>query len=289
MKILRLRPSDIVTIAFIVILLVITTAFNSAIPQRHILIPLYLIMIFAQVFIFLIKDKTRFLKFTYNIIFPLVSVLVLFDSLGWVVHHVNPKDVDPFLIKFDYMMFGVHPTVALEKIINPVLTDIFQLSYTSYYFLPIILGIALIKGKKDKEFDRSLFLVLFCFYLSYIGYILMPALGPRFTIDHLQTQELQGFLITEPIQKLLNDLEGIKRDAFPSGHTAVTLTVLYLSYRFKRILFWIFLPLVAGLVFATVYCRYHYVVDVIAGIVLAILTIMIGEWYYNQWEKKNFK
>jgi len=106
-------------------------------------------------------------------------------------------------------------------------------------------------------------------------------------MSHLQNIELHGILLRDSIDSILNSLEGIKRDAFPSGHTAVTLVVLYLAYRFKKTLFWIFLPIVLSLVVATVYLRYHYVVDVIAGVLLFVFTIYIGEKYYNWWEKRN--
>ncbi len=283
----KLRPADAVTIIFISLLLIITIVFNSAIPNRLILISIYIALLIIQFILIKVKDKNKFLRITYDLIFPITCVLILFDSLGWVVHYVNPSDIDPLLVKLDYMLFNTHPTVMLEKIMNPLLTDILQLAYSSYYFLPITFGITLLKDNRKEEFNRTVFLILFCFYLSYLGYILMPAIGPRFTLDHLQTQKLQGLFIAEPIQQLLNKLEGVKRDAFPSGHTAVALTVLYLAYRFRRKLFWTFLPVVTALIFSTVYCRYHYVVDVIAGIGLTILTIFLGEKYYAWWENTN--
>lgn len=286
-RLFNLRPADAVTIIFVSLLLIITIAFNSAIPNRLLLIPIYSALILAQFVFIKVKDKTRLLRIMYDLIFPVISVLVIFDSLGWVVHYVNPVDIDPVLIKLDYTLFGNHPTIMLEAVMSPVLTDILQLVYSSYYFLPVTLGIVLLKNNQREEFNRSLFLILFCFYLSYVGYIIWPAIGPRFTLGHLQTQKLQGFFIAEPLQNLLNKLEGIKRDAFPSGHTGIALTVLFLSYRFNKRLFLIFLPIVSALIFSTVYCRYHYVVDIIAGFGLTGVTIFFGERYYSWWEKRN--
>lgn len=278
-----LRPADLVTILFLVFLLILTIVFYRDLPRGFFLITLYAVLMISQVIVIRIKDKGKITGIYYDIIFPVICVLAIFDSLEWVVHYVNPEDIDPILIRLDYQIFNGHPTIMLERIMSPLLTDLLQLAYTTYYFLPIILGIALLKDHQRKEFNKSLFLVLFCFYLSYLGYILMPALGPRFTINHLQTVELEGLLVAEPIQELLNRLEGIKRDAFPSGHTAIPLMILYLAYRYKRKLFWIFLPMVSALIFSTVYCRYHYVVDVIAGFGLTIITIFLGELYYNWW------
>jgi len=285
--ILRQRPADVITIIFLLFLLTLALMFYHSIPRAQFLISLYSILIIAQVIIARFKNRGRLMGLLYDLLFPITCVLVIFDSLEWLVHYVNPEDIDSILIRLDYMIFNNHPTVLLEKITNPLLTDLLQLAYSTYYFIPISFGVVLLLNDQREKFDRTLFLILFCFYLSYIGYILMPALGPRFTINHLQTAELQGFIVAEPIQKFLNRLEGIKRDAFPSGHTAITLLVLYLAYRFERSYFWIFLPIVSALIFSTVYCRYHYVVDIIAGFGLTLLTIFMGEWYYEWWLKQS--
>lgn len=284
-----LRPADTVTILFLLFLFFLTIIFYQDVPRAPLLITTYSILIVSQVIIIRFKNRGRFLGLFYDLIFPVICVLAIFDSLEWVIHYVNPEDIDPILIRLDYLIFSGHPTVMLERIVSPLLTDILQLAYSTYYFIPISFGVVLLLNNKRDEYNRTLFLILFCFYLSYLGYILMPALGPRFTISHLQSTELQGLFIAKPIQRLLNQLEGIKRDAFPSGHTAIALVVLYLAYRFKRRLFWVFLPIVSALIFSTVYCRYHYVVDVMAGFGLTILTIFLGEKYYEWWLKGQVK
>jgi membrane-associated phospholipid phosphatase len=277
------RPADTVTILLLIILLVLTGIFYDSLPKGPFLIGLYSLLIVVQILLARYHRNGRMITIAYDLIFPVICVLLIFDSLEWVVHYINPEDIDPLLIRLDYLIFGNHPTIMLERIMHPLLTDMLQIAYSTYYFIPVSFGIILISKREKEEFNRSLFLILFCFYLSYLGYILFPALGPRFTIDHLQTQELQGFFVAEPIQNLLNRLEGIKRDAFPSGHTAVVCTVLYCAYRFEKRFFRICLPVVAALIFSTVYCRYHYVVDVIAGLFLTVLSVAVGEWYYRVW------
>lgn len=279
------RPADVLTIIFLLFLIILCLIYYKNLPRAPFLVSLYTSLIFAQIFLIKIKDKGKLPLLFYNIIFPVICVLSIFDSLEWVVHYVNPDDIDPFLIYVDYLIFNGHPTIILENIMHPVLTDILQIAYSTYYFMPISLGIVLLKNKQKEAFEKSLLLILLCFYLSYLGYILFPALGPRFTIDHLQNYELQGFIVAEPIQNLLNRLEGIKRDAFPSGHTAIALLVAYLAFKFSRRLFWLLIPFVSLLIFSTVYCRYHYVVDIFAGIGLTVITIMIGEFLYDRWTK----
>lgn len=276
-----LRPADSLNLFFLFFLTLLTALFYDKIANPLLLIGLYAGLFFLQVLLVRTKTRNSFLKLTYDLIFPIVCILLIFDSLGRLVHFINPRDVDPLLIRLDYIIFNGYPTVMLEKVMSPLLTDILEAAYSSYYFLPVTLGIALIMKDDREAFDESLFLIMLCFYLSYIGYILMPAIGPRFTINHLQHKDLQGLFIAGPIQGLLNRLEGVKRDAFPSGHTAITLTVVYLAWRFEKRLFVVFLPVALALIASTVYCRYHYVVDVIAGAALALITILLGEKYYG--------
>lgn len=278
---LNLRPADILNFVFLTSLTLVTVLFYRKVAYPLLLIALYSGLIFLQMLLIRTKDRGKLLKLIYDLIFPTACILIIFDSLEQLVHFINPRDIDPLLIKLDYIIFNGHPTVILENIMAPLLTDILQTAYSTYYFLPVALGIALkIKGD-DKAFDQALFLIMLCFYLSYLGYMLMPAIGPRFTMDHLQEKALEGLFIAGPLQELLNGLEGTKRDAFPSGHTAITLTVVYLAWRFEKRLFAVFLPVALALIVSTVYCRYHYVVDVIGGAALTLITILLGEKYYE--------
>ncbi|MBI4680668.1 MAG: phosphatase PAP2 family protein [Nitrospirae bacterium] len=285
-----MRPVDILTFGFLAFLFIITIIFKRQIPNVYLILSIYAVLITALSLLIYFKKKYdgKILEMIYDIIFPVIAVLLIFDSLGGLIRYINPMTYDYLLIRLDYLIVRGYPTVELEKITAPAITELFQLAYTSYYFLPIILGIALkIKGTR-REFDSALFLIILCFFLSYIGYILVPAIGPRYTMNHLQNIELPGILLRDSINRIINHLEGIKRDAFPSGHTAITLVVLYLAYRFQKTLFWIFLPVVFALVISTVYLRYHYVVDVIGGILLSVLTIYIGDKFYNKLEKSAY-
>lgn len=281
-----LRPADSLNLVFLFFLSSVVLAFYGKLNGAGGLLILYSALIFVQMVLMRFKNSNGLVRWAYDLIFPTICILIVFDSLGGLVHSINPRDIDPILIRLDYAIFGFYPTVMAEKFMNPLLTDIMQLAYSSYYFLPITLGVVLKVKGRDPDFDRSLFLIMFCFYLSYAGYMLMPALGPRFTIGHLQNTDLRGYIIAGQLQELLNRIEGIKRDAFPSGHTGIALTVLYLSHRYAKGLYRFFLPCVIALIISTVYCRYHYVVDVLGGILLALITIFLGEAYYGYRAKR---
>lgn len=283
---LMLRPGDTLTVGFAGILFCLTAFFYRQIPAAPSLLVIYASVMVFQLVLIRICHLTKTLRVIHDIVFPVVSILIIFDSLGQVVHYVNPQDIDHLLIRLDYQLFGLHPTVALERVMHPLVTDVLQIAYTTYYFLPIAIGVSLWRQGRHEVFSYYIFMILLCFYLSYIGYLVFPALGPRYAMAHLQSADLAGGAVSHAIQTTLNQLEGVKRDAFPSGHTGIAVTALVLAWQLDRRLFRIFLLPVILLVAATVYCRYHYVVDVLGGLVLVVVTLVIGRVYYKFWEKR---
>lgn len=281
-----LRAADIITIVFSAFLAGLALVFHDRISSAPILVLIYASVILFQILLLRLCSLNVFFEYTRDLVFPVIAVLIIFDSLGLIVHAVNPVDIDHVLIQIDYLAFGGYPTVMIEPYMQPLLTDVLQIAYATYYFMPVAIGILLKVRGRQEEFERVLFLILFCFYFSYVGYILFPALGPRYVMPHLHGVEISGFLVTEQVQNILNLLEGVKRDAFPSGHTAIALLVLVLSRRYEKVLFLILLLPVALLVIGTVYLRYHYVVDVVAGVALLGLTLTAGEGFYNAWIKR---
>ncbi|OGU36952.1 MAG: hypothetical protein A2068_13220 [Ignavibacteria bacterium GWB2_35_6b] len=138
------------------------------------------------------------------------------------------------------------------------------------------------------------FIIVLGFFLSYIGYILLPAIGPRFTLHNfdLTNVELPGLFLTNYLREIVNAGESIpagtpnpelvvQRDAFPSGHTQMTLLVMYLSVKFNSKTKYFFLINGSLLIFATVYLRYHYVADLIGGVIFMIFTLWSGYKLYN--------
>jgi len=219
--------------------------------------------------------------------FPLV--LFTFKQLHYMISPIHEGvDFDPLLIEADRWLFGTDPTVWLARISHPLLTELLQIAYAFFYLYFIVVGIELYRKTDHHPFSQFRFTVVYGFLISYIGYFFLPAAGPRFTLHDFSKigTELPGFFFTPFLRRFVNFFESIpadvangvahaatQRDVFPSGHTMMTLLVIVLAYRYKlKLRHYV---LVAGLllIFATVYLRYHYVVDVIAGAVLALLCL----------------
>lgn len=285
-RLFSIQPAFQLNIIFFAVMSAVVFIFSDKIYYFSNFFVLYISMVIFQFFLIRVPENalTSFIK---NIGFPVLSVLIAFDTVGELIPYINPEDIDMVLLKIDYSILGFYPYLYFDKIANPLLTEIMQISYCFYYFLPFIIGIYLIKNGDRKEFYRTLFIVLLCYYLSYIGYILFPALGPRYSIAHVFKNELNGLFLADKIRDFLNSLEGIKRDAFPSGHVAISLVVLFLMWKYSKKLFLLCSIPVLFLIISTIYCRYHYFADVLSGIFLSVVTFIAGNLYYNFWLSKN--
>ena len=280
----HLNPVDRLTLSFVVLLTAIILFNISSLPSWPQLIFTYSLLALAVMVLAALHKRApgrRLFSFLHDFI-PIIGVFVIFNSLGDIIPFIRQHYYDDVLIRLDYLLFAAHPTVWMERFNNAWLTALFQVAYIGYYFMPVALGALLFIKNKQGEFETAVFAIVLCFYLSYIGYVLFPAVGPRFSLNHLQTADLQTGPMTQWIRQTLNSLEHNKTDAFPSGHTAVALVTLFYARKFgERALYRVLVPAVSALIVSTVYLRYHYVVDVIAGILLAVLTIFIAPWMHR--------
>lgn len=209
--------------------------------------------------------------------YTLFFLITIYMQHNKLVPLVNPHDIDAYLMKIDYALFlGNHPTVLLESILNPYFTEFLQIIYASFYFFPFLLCLLLYRNKRKADFHIVASTILLGFYISYIGYYLFPAIGPRFTMVHLQTLPLEGVYLYNFFHHAILFLGGVTRDCFPSGHTLVSILTFMLTVKyFKKF------SIVAGiwmvfLVMSTVYLRYHYVIDLIAGFILCLAVYKYG-------------
>ena len=297
-QLLLLNATDLVVISFCILLSILNIVFYSRVEYWYFNIFLNVVIVLLILLIThnIKKGKSPIWKqLHYWYLVPLI--FLFFKELYMMVDPIRGVIYDDLLISIDRFIFGTDPTVELYKISNPLLTEILQIVYATFFFLPVILGIEFILRDKIKELDYSAFIIVYGFILSFIGYLLVPAIGPRFTLHDFATNNLEmpGLFLTDFLREIVNSGESIpagtlnpaqvvQRDVFPSGHTQMTLLVMILSFRFNSRIRYFFLINGTLLIFATVYLRYHYIIDLIGGVLFMFFTLWSGKIIYNRWE-----
>lgn len=295
----KLKAYDFIVLSFYALLILLNLIFHHKIDNWSLFIIFNLLVIIIVIVLAYTAETFRYKTLQLIHYFYLIPlVLITFKEIYFLLRILRPEDYDQLLIDIDRWMFRGDPTVFLNQYSHPLLTEILQIIYSLFYFLPIILGVALLRKRKFKEADFAIFTVIYGFFLSYIGYFSLPAIGPRFTLHvfHNENFELPGLFLTNFLRAVINTVESIppgtpnpeelvQRDVFPSGHTMITLVVIYLSTKLKSRTRFFLVPVGSLLIFATVYLRYHYVIDLIAGFIFMLICVFTSPIIFNWWSR----
>jgi membrane-associated phospholipid phosphatase len=223
--------------------------------------------------------------------YPQAVFLFCFEELRVLVHLIQPVWQDAALIRFDRRLTGVDPASWLMRIANPALNDAMQAAYLTYFFYLTVLGASLYSEmrKADTRGDatnasaayRTYWTVMTSSIAAYaIGYVVaifFPIESPYYAQGWMNSPALSG----GPATALINFIEHFGRvhgGAFPSAHVSGSFVALLGAWRYRRRMFWIFLPLFFAMCVATVYGRYHYIADVFAGLLAGALGFCGGHW-----------
>jgi len=201
---------------------------------------------------------------------PLPLVVYTYETLATVVPACWQWTIDPWLADADRALLGAPAGAHLEPLVGPTLTGAMSAFYGGYYVVPIVLATWF--GLRDRAAFRELVVgVVGLLFVGYLGYLFLPAIGPYAFHPEAFSVPLRGDFVGEGIAALIADRgAGFPRDAFPSLHTANAVTVLLVTFRHDRRAFAVCIVPMLGLIAATVYLRFHYLVDVAAGAALAI-------------------
>lgn len=295
----------------LLILTLIYVYFNTRIELWYLFIPLNLFFIWGIWKIVTIyekqaelasykEDTTKSLLKVIRYWYGVAAILYIFKQDYVIINSLKPADWDLVFIKMDFAIFGVNPTQWAYRFANPFLTEFLQIVYIYYYPMIVVFGLELYLWNRYKEFKYTIFVLFFSFFLSYILYMFFPANGPRFHLHEFYsvTTQLPGLFLTEPIRAFINFGESIppgvpnpqdyvQRDAMPSLHTITAFLIMWLSWKFRSKSFYFYLPYFICMVCATVYLRYHYVVDILGGLLVCVFTIFIAKIVYKG--KDNFR
>ncbi len=282
-----LYPTDKLMIAFWGVLAAISAILHSKIPSWPFILSADLIAILLVCTIACLAHSTPSgaLRCLHDWA-PYPLVVFTYKQLYFIIGPIHGgKDYDRLLISIDQWLFGVHPTEWLARFSNPFVTETLQISYSLFYVFFIAIGLELYWKKEYSQYRYFQFTSVYGFFISYLAYFLFPAVGPRFTLHDFSkiNSELPGLFFTPALRWFVNIFESIhgemsnsvalasaQRDVFPSGHTMMTIVAIALSWKFRLRVRPYVLSIGTLLIFATVYLRYHYLIDILAGAILAV-------------------
>jgi membrane-associated phospholipid phosphatase len=216
--------------------------------------------------------------------FPFFVILMMYYSLwGDATHLLVTHDRDAALIAWDQRLFGFQASLALQRFISPPLTAWMEFAYFFHVWnIPLVACFIYLRRPRE-QFREMMSGVIIVTLFGLIGYLLVPAVGPMYTLRAHYTVALNQPLAIFNREMDFMDFARIRRDVFPSLHVGMSFVVWLYAYRNSRTLFWMLAPLMLSLWISAVYLRYHYLVDCLAGFILAPLAFLLSNWLFKRW------
>jgi len=214
--------------------------------------------------------------------FPFLIILLMYYSLwGDATLLIVTRDRDQALIALDQRLFGFHASLVMQRIISPAMTAWMTFAYF-YHIINIPLVACFLYVRCDRARFREMMSGLMVIsFLGLMGYLLVPAIGPMYALRSQYTVPLSRSVWVFNRDIDFMDFARIRRDVFPSLHVGISFVVWLYAYRNSKKLFWILSPLVLSLWLSTLYLRYHYLIDVVAGLILAPLSFLLANWLFR--------
>ena len=203
---------------------------------------------------------------------------------------VQSGTLDHELHRLDLSLFGVEPAVAAQPLTTPWIVEYFAFFYFSYFGLLLVYTVAVLGldagGVALTEFTIGTALV---YTIGQLGYVAVPGFGPFVHLREAFDAPLQGGVFWRAVQETVT-AGGAQRDIFPSLHTATPVWfTLFAARRARAASAWRTPAIVTGffavnIVASTMILRWHYAVDVIAGLALA-LAVAVAAPRLARWER----
>lgn len=267
----------------------------SALLQPSFLTPDKLILF--VIFIGIITAHTQ--EFMINFL-PFMALLLIYESFRGIANNLNSRVHYYFMPNADRFLFGGHlPTLFLQQHFlhtsHAMWYDfVFYIVYMLHFVIPFILGLLILRFHKEQyaRFATTFVVVAFA---GFITYVLFPAAPPWMASQQgvIGPTVRAGSLVASAIK--LHDLPTLYHHfspnsvaALPSLHAAFSFLCAFFATKiFKskwKYIAWL-QPVIIWV--GTVYAAEHYVVDVILGLIYALIAYYVAPYLfsavYNLW------
>jgi hypothetical protein len=210
------------------------------------------------------------------------ALAYLFSAVAPLQLVVHGRWLDGELIRAEQAVFGGQPTLWLQRITWPWLTELMMFAYVVYVLLyPLVCG-AIWHAAGEAALEHCLLGLTVANVVCDVGFIAFPVAGPTYYMRDAFTVPLDGWLFTaagELIRAKLHFAGG----SLPSPHCAAATVLWAMALRYRHTLALALAPVVLMLYLSTFYCRYHYVSDAVAGIAVGAMAVVATNRLVSSW------
>ena len=272
------RPIDTATLTYVAVEAVLVAIFMSARQGWYFYLGLYVSAAALTLMMTMMSYQGKIWR-TIRLVYPLIIMSIFYEALNAQIFMVRGLPLDSRINSFEMAVVGFDSSFALLPHMNIWRNEIMSLAYMSYYlFVPAAVFALAFRGKWQ-SLEKMALAASVTFYVCYVIFVFYPVLGPRFYLGNIYYLPFDGPFFTPLVMKIVG-AGGLYGGAMPSSHCAIALVVAwYLIREFKRAM----LPIITLLILlcvSTIYGRFHYLSDVVVGLMLgAAVLAMTSIWH----------
>jgi membrane-associated phospholipid phosphatase len=205
---------------------------------------------------------------------PLILFPLLYKEVEVLAAFIGNWRLTTAIPAWESALFAGQPSLYLsERLAFVPLSEYLHFCYLSYVIvIPSVTAYWYVSGRRA-AFGELLLLLSTVLLGSYLFFILLPVDSPYYLSQRLGPP-LSGHFFFDLVHQM-SDRGGARGGAFPSAHVSGAVVVILVAWRHQRRLAYLLAPISGGLLIATVYGRFHYVLDTLAGAGLAIAVVVV--------------
>jgi len=181
---------------------------------------------------------------------------------------------DLAIIQLDIMVFGQPLPFYIQHWVSPAMTFLMENAYLHFYYaMPIGSMIYLAWKENYATFYRLRVAIILAMITGWFAYLLVPVEGP---IKFIPEQFAVPLVPSSEVVYGAVESFRYAYDCFPSLHTAIPWLTLFICWSYySHTLKMVALFMTLSITTATLYLRYHYGIDVMAGFFWAIMAWLL--------------
>jgi membrane-associated phospholipid phosphatase len=206
---------------------------------------------------------------------PLALILLAYRQMGWMALPHENRNFENCWITLDRLLLHQWGLKRAIEFPGPLLPNLLELSYLLVYVMPVATTATFYALNERAKLDAAYRIILSATLATYALYPFFPSEPPRAVFPDADLPLMSAL---RAFNLRILGAYGIHMSVFPSGHSAAAFSCAFAvlrllpSYRLAGCAFLVLATLIAV---ATVYGRYHFAIDTIAGLFMALAALFL--------------
>jgi len=265
------RWTTTLTASYLAITAVLIAILGNAVPGRIWLVAVHLTL--AGSLLILDRARPRGILLVVRDWHPLMLFPLLYKEVEPLAAVIGDWRLTAAIPAWESALFDGQPSQYLSERLSSVpLSEYLHFCYAAYVIvIPSVAAYWYVSGRR-MAFGELLLMLSTVMLGSYLFFIVLPVDSPYSLSPHLGPP-LSGHFFFDLVHQM-SARGGARGGAFPSAHVSGAVVVCLVAWRHQRRLAYLLLPIIGGVIVSTVFGRFHYVLDALAGAALAIVVVL---------------